>query len=182
VVAAALAGLAAGAAVRYAWLDPEPASSAESAPTDTLGPQPSDIVGTRRPGFALPDLAGNELDIATFTGEVVLLNFWATWCPPCVEEMAALDALNTDRADRGLQVVGVALDDADAVRRFADVHDIDYPLLIGGRDAYTLLRAYGNARTTLPYSVVIDRSGTVRAIHQGAMTQSEAADLVEPYL
>jgi len=177
VVAAAAVGLAAGAGVRYVWVD-EPTEPAASA----SGPSPEQVIGEPRPPFTLPDLEHEERAIASFEGRVVLLNFWATWCPPCVEEMPVLDRLAADWSDQGLRVVGVALDERSAVQQFAADHGIRYPLLIGGRDAYALVRDYGNARATLPYTVVIDRDGTVRRIHQGALEAGEAEQLVRPYL
>jgi len=186
VVAAATLGLLAGAALRYVYIDP-PEDTTDRAPVadteaELSGPSPQEVMGEPRPTFALPDLDGDERSIASFEGKVVLLNFWATWCPPCVEEMPVLDRLAREYGDQGLRVVGVALDDASAVRDFAETHDIDYPLLIGGREAYSLVRAYGNARTTLPHTVIIDRDGVVRRVHQGALEASEATELVRPFL
>ena len=182
VVLAGLAGLGAGAGYRYwsgtAAADGEPADAGEVAATDPS----AQVVGERRPAFELALAGGGRRSIAAYDGRVVLLNFWATWCPPCVEEMPALDALQDRLGGQGLQVVGVAIDPAEAVRAFAAEHGIDYPLLAGTRDAFGIARAYGNARGTLPYTVVIDRDGIVRATHLGPLTQSEAAALVQPYL
>ena len=177
VVLAGALGLAAGIGVRWYWPDEEPASTAAA---DATGP--AAIIGERRPAFSLPNRAGNRRAIEDFDGQVVLVNFWATWCPPCVREMPALDALQQELGDRGLQVVGVALDDTDAVREFAREHDIGYPLLVGSRKAFDLAGEYGNARGTLPYTVVVGREGLIRATHMGALTQAEARALVEPWL
>ena len=78
--------------------------------------------------------------------------------------------------------VGVALEDAAPVREFARQHSVDYPLLVGAREAFEIASRYGNPRGTLPYTVVIDRDGTVRATHQGALTRAQAEALVRPYL
>ncbi len=179
---AALAGLAAGAGVRHVWLKPaaEPADPGGAA--QSASPDQAQVVGNKRPDFTLTDLDGDERAMGEWSGRVVLINFWATWCPPCRKEMPALDAVDEALGERGLRVVGVALDEAEAVRSFADERGIDYPLLIGGREAYPLLRAYGNARGTLPYTVIVDRSGTIRATHRGALTRSQARELVAPYL
>ncbi len=79
-------------------------------------------------------------------------------------------------------MVGVALEDAEPVEEFAEEHDVGYPLLVGGREAFDIAAEYGNGRGTLPYSVVVDRSGTIRATHQGALTREEAHALVAPWL
>jgi peroxiredoxin len=182
VVAAAVAGLGAGAGVRYAWIEPTAAPADRGEAVQSAAPDRGRVVGSQRPAFSLTDLEGNERAVGEWSGQVMLINFWATWCPPCRKEMPALAALNDALRGRGLRVIGVALDEAQAVRSFADERGIDYPLLIGGRDAYTLLRAFGNARGTLPYTVVVDRSGTIRATHRGALTRSQARELVLSYL
>lgn len=189
VVLAGALGLGAGAAVRH-WLPtPErPAADATAEPS-RAGDEPdrttdgdTDVVDSRRPDFSLPDRSGDTRSIGDFSDRVVLLNFWATWCPPCLEEIPALDQLHRELGDQGLSVVGIALEDAEPVRAFADEHDVGYPLLVGGREAFDLAEEYGNGRGTLPYSVVIDRSGTIRATHQGALTREEARELVAPWL
>ncbi|MDZ7747967.1 MAG: TlpA disulfide reductase family protein [Halofilum sp. (in: g-proteobacteria)] len=180
VVLAGLVGLAGGAGLR-AWLA-DGGATAAGAERARPAAEEASVVGKRRPAFSLPTPAGTERAIDGFDGEVVLLNFWATWCPPCVREVPALVALQDELGGAGLQVVGVALDEAGPVREFAREHGVDYPLLVGSRDAFEIARAYGNPRGTLPYTVVIDRDGTVRATHQGALTRAQAAELVRPYL
>lgn len=185
VVIAGALGLGAGAAVRH-WLPSHQSPTAETTtePDQVSGGQDDapDVIDSRRPDFSLPDRAGDTRSIGDFGDRVVLLNFWATWCPPCLEEIPALDELHRDLGDQGLSVVGVALEDAEPVRDFAEEHEVGYPLLVGGREAFDIAAEYGNARGTLPYSVVIDRSGTIRATHQGALTREEARELVAPWL
>ncbi len=185
VVVAGALGLGAGAAVRH-WAAP-PATADTEAESDqetaSAGQNPEpEVIGSRRPDFSLPDRAGDTRSIGDFSDRVILLNFWATWCPPCLEEIPALDRLHRDLGDQGLSVVGVALEGAEPVRAFAAEHEVGYPLLVGGREAFDIAAEYGNARGTLPYSVVIDRSGTIRATHQGALTRDEAHALVAPWL
>lgn len=185
VVVAGALGLGAGAAVRHWYPAPErPAAEATSEPAPATGEADGapDVIDSRRPDFSLPDRDGDTRSIGDFSGRVILLNFWATWCPPCREEIPALDRLHRDLGDQGLSVVGVALEDAEPVRAFADEHDVGYPLLVGGREAFDIASEYGNGRGTLPYTVVIDRSGTIRATHQGALTRDEAQALVAPWL
>ena len=183
VVLAGALGLGLGAAVRHWWLAPGPTSAAAPAAAGGDSGPAEPVVGRPRPVFSLPALGdGKAHAITDYEGRVVLLNFWATWCPPCVEEVPALDALQAELGDRGLRVLGVALEEAGPVRAFAREHGVDYPLLPGGRTAFDIAAEYGNGRGTLPYTVVIDRDGIVRATHQGALTRTEARELVIPWL
>jgi peroxiredoxin len=182
VVVAAALGLGAGAGVRYWWLQPEPAPSQGAAPGTDNAAEDKAVTGRQRPAFTLPDRHGEPRAIADFAGKVVLLNFWATWCPPCLEEVPALVELQQSLGSKGLQVVGVALDEAEAVRGFAREHGVGYPLLVGSRSAFSLAGEYGNQRGVLPYTVVIDREGTIRATHRGALTRQQARELVQPWL
>lgn len=176
VVAAALAGIGAGTAVNY-WL-----AEAPGTPGGGRERIVTDMAGQQRPGFELPTPDGEQRSISEFDGRVVLLNFWATWCAPCIEEVPALTQVQQTLGERGLQVVGLALDDAAPVREFAAEHGINYPVLVGGRDAFAIAREYGNTRGVLPYSVVIDRDGVVRKTHLGALDAGEIRALVEPFL
>ncbi|MEX0607065.1 MAG: TlpA disulfide reductase family protein [Halofilum sp. (in: g-proteobacteria)] len=177
VVAAALAGLAAGLAVNL-WLQQAP----ETPATTPAGEPEQEVIGEPRPGFTLPAPDGSERSIGEFDGDVVLINFWATWCAPCVREVPALVETQAALGERGLQVVGVALDDAEPVREFAAEHDINYPLMVGGRDAFDIGSDYGNARGVLPYTVLVDRDGVIRETHLGALTHAQMIELVEPFL
>ncbi|MDX1610324.1 MAG: TlpA disulfide reductase family protein [Halofilum sp. (in: g-proteobacteria)] len=180
VVAAGALGLVAGTAVdRLRAPDPAEASLDQAIQS---APQAPRVVGTASPAVELPGLDGQPRSLAEFDGRVILLNFWATWCPPCLEEIPALSALQAQLGNRGLQVIGLALDEREATREFAAELGIDYPVLIGGDAAFALSERFGNLPATLPYTAVIDREGIIRAVHRGALTQSEAADLVRPYL
>jgi thiol-disulfide isomerase/thioredoxin len=120
------------------------------------------LVGQRAPEFALPDLAGEPVDLARDRGEVVLLNFWATWCAPCLEEMPHFAAWQKQYA--GLRVIGVSIDDSAApVRTFVAKLGLDYPVVMG--DA-RLGERYGGI-LGVPVTFLIDRRGVVRARFDG---------------
>jgi thiol-disulfide isomerase/thioredoxin len=169
-----VAVVAAGAgflAARY-WGGPH-----EAAPEQAATPEPESMVA-----FELPDLDGKTHNILEWHGKVVVLNFWATWCPPCREEIPMFIELQQQYGSQGLQFIGVAIDQADAVRDYRDSMLIDYPILLGEREALGIMTQYGNRAGVLPYSVVIDRSGRIRETRPGAYTRAELEPVLKPLL
>jgi len=148
---------------------------------DAPAPAGEQLATTAVP-FTLPDLEGKAHTLDDWSGRVLVLNFWATWCPPCREEIPAFMELQKTYGARGLQVVGVAIDEPQAVRDYRDGLLIDYPLLVGDRDAVDLMNRYGNLAGVLPYSVVIARDGRIVARKQGAYTHDELEAIVQPLL
>ncbi len=132
--------------------------------------------------FSLPDLEGKNRSLKEWRGQVILLNFWATWCPPCREEIPLFIALQKKYAARGLQVVGVAVDNKPAVLAFRQSEGINYTILMGGDDAMDLAARYGDRMDSLPYSVIIGRDGSIVARKLGAFEGDELKRLVEPLL
>lgn len=128
----------------------------------------------QRVDFVLPDLGGTERHLSEWDGDLVLLNFWATWCPPCKKEMPLFQETFDAHRDAGFTVVAVAIDDPSATQNFVDQFGIEFPVLIGQDDAMKIGREYGNRIGALPYSVLIDRDGTILETHRGEV---EPADL-----
>lgn len=151
-------------------------------PSPPAAVAPQDLVGQPRPGFVLQDGAGNPVSAAEFDGETVLLNFWASWCAPCVEEMPMLSRLQAEYAGRGLRVVGVAIDQPARAREFAESLDLGYLLLYGETEAALVGRRYGNDGGMLPYTVLLDTGGIVRWARLGAVTRDELEARLEPLL
>ncbi len=118
---------------------------------------------------------GQPLVMQAFQGKPLLLNFWATWCPPCVEELPMLNAFFHAHRAQGWQVLGLAVDQPSAVRRFLEKLPLDFPVGMAGLAGTELSRSLGNVSGGLPYSVVFDRSGA--AIHQkiGKVTDADLA-------
>ena len=108
------------------------------------------------------DAEGRAFDSASLRGRLMVINFWATWCPPCVEEMPELDALQRELAPKGVQVIGIGIDSAAKIEQFSKKSGFSYPLLQGGASGAELTRAFGNASAALPFTVVIDRDGRIR--------------------
>lgn len=112
--------------------------------------------------FPTPD--GAVLDMASLHGRPLVLNFWATWCPPCVKELPELDRFHRQWSPRGWQVVGLAVDGARAVREFLRQQPLSFPIGLAGLEGTTLSRNLGNAQGALPFTVVFDGRG--RLIHR----------------
>src|SRR5690348_27336 len=112
-------------------------------------------------GLVLPDLHGQQQALAQWRGKVLVVNFWATWCAPCREEMPEFVAVQARDGPKGVQFVGIAVDDPDKVRTFAQDIGLNYPTLIGGYGAIELSRTLGNDLAALPFTIVLDRQGRV---------------------
>jgi thiol-disulfide isomerase/thioredoxin len=127
---------------------------------------------------ALPDLQGREQALGQWKGKVLIVNFWATWCAPCREEMPAFVRIQADLGPKGVQFVGIAVDQADKVAQFAAELALNYPALIGGYGAMELSKALGNRLMALPFTLVIDRSGTVVNVRLGPFKEAELRAIV----
>jgi len=120
---------------------------------------------------SLPDLSGTPQQIGNWKGKVLVVNFWATWCPPCLEEIPHFVRLQERLGGQGLQFVGIAIDEADKVRAFAQKYAINYPVMIGQVDAIELSKTAGNKAGGLPYTLILDRSGEVVSQHYGGLDE-----------
>ena len=133
-------------------------------------------------GLVLPDLDGREQPLAQWRGKVLIVNFWATWCAPCREEMPQFIETQARDASKGLQFVGIAVDQVDKVREFVKEIRLNYPALIGGFGAIELSRALGNDLAALPFTIVLDRDGRVAHTQLGPLKPARLDTLLRELL
>ena len=134
----------------------------------------------KAPQFKLRDLNGRTVRLSDYKGKVVLINFWATWCPPCRAEMPDLVQLQREHAKRGLQIIGITYppERRDRVRRFARRLKVNYPIILGTRE----FKARFSSEETLPLTVVINRDGAISDIISGILLPEEFDEKIKPLL
>ncbi|MBS64294.1 TlpA disulfide reductase family protein [Salinisphaera sp.] len=138
-----------------------------------------------RADFSLTDLQGQPHAMADYDGQVVVLNFWASWCKPCREEVPMLIDAQREYGERGLQILGIAVDTADAAGEFAERYDINYPVLADATEGARIQDRYTAADApagVLPFTAIVDRDGKVVARIAGALDHARLSDIVQPLL
>lgn len=140
------------------------------------------LVSNVRPLFKLKDLEDKTRDVKEWDGQVLMINFWATWCPPCRKEMPAFIELQEKYAGKGFTIIGIALDEKQAVIDFTDPMGMNYPILLGDQEGMPLTTAYGNRLGVLPYTVIVDRHGNIVHRKRNELTFEQAEALIKPLL
>lgn len=167
-----VAGVAVMAGAGVAWwkMSPDASSGDERNATS---------IDLWRSEFETPQ--GGRLSMANFQGKPLLLNFWATWCPPCVDELPLLDRFYQENTPKSWQVLGIAVDKLDAVQRFLLKMPLQFPVVMAGMDGTALSRSLGNLGGGLPYTVVFDRKAKVVHRKMGALKTDELHQLAQSY-
>ena len=157
--------LAAGIAVALWWTRGAPAEAAY------------------RPDFSLLDLQGETRHVSEWDQRLLLVNFWATWCTPCLAEIPLLQAAQRKYGPQGLQILGPALDQEAAVQSYVAARELtEYPVLLGESQILQLMDALGDDLGALPFTVIIDRAGRVVERHWGALSAAEIDELIQRHL
>lgn len=130
-------------------------------------------IGAKLPNLALAGIDGRQHSLHDFGGRPLIINFWATWCPPCIAEMPMLSAFHAAQVPDGPQVVGIALDDPERVRAFLARTPVEYPILLDEPDEDDASVVLGNIRGVLPFAVLIGSDGRILATHEGEFSRAE---------
>lgn len=143
---------------------------------------PEQVIGTKLGDFRLFDVDGQQRSLSEWQGKALVLNFWATWCTPCRKEIPAFIELQQQYRNNGIQFIGIALQEAEEIRDFLVEFGVNYPALVGVSDVIKVAKQLGNDIGALPYTVFVDRDGTIVFSHRGPLLKSDAEEMIKTIL
>ncbi len=164
-VAAALLSLSAGMLFKYYQIQ------------QTVQQPASPLLSIR-----LPDSEGKLRDLSEWQGKILIINFWATWCPPCLKEIPEFIRLQDELRGKGVQFIGIAIEDQASIVSFLQKNPINYPVLIGGDAAISLSQQLGNLVNAVPFTLVVDSQGMIVHRHPGELSRQKLMQIVNPLL
>lgn len=132
--------------------------------------------------FTLPDLQDTPRSIDEWKGKILVINFWATWCPPCLKEIPEFVQLQQELADRNVQFIGIAIEDKSPVAAFIKRQPMNYPVLIAGDNGIALSQQLGNVIGAVPFTLIVNSQGQVIHRHPGELTREKMLELLKPLL
>ncbi|MEE9309524.1 MAG: TlpA disulfide reductase family protein [Cocleimonas sp.] len=149
------------------------------------GKQPtfaSGLAGKIAPDFTLPSAAGGEIKLTDYKNKLVLLNFWASWCPPCRAEIPGFIKIQKEYKNKGFTILGAAIEDKTSVNRYVNDIKMNYPTAYGVEEVHKVAAAYGDPDGALPYSVLISKDQKILAVFAGFLSEAKLKELIEKNL
>ena len=125
---------------------------------------------------------GKSLDTQPWREKVLIVNFWASWCPPCIEEMPELEKLQWEFSNQNVLFVGIAIDSPSNVREFLKKTPISYPIAMGGMNGSEMYKALGNSQSALPFTIIISPSGKIISSKLGKISEDEVRSAIKAAL
>jgi len=132
--------------------------------------------------FSLPDELGKSHSISEWKGKIIIINFWATWCPPCLKEIPDFIALQKELSNKEVQFIGIAVEDQQTVKDYLKTININYPILIGGEQAIVLSHKLGNIINAVPFTIIINQQGQIIHRQPGELSREKIIDVVKPLM
>ena len=140
------------------------------------------MVNKPAPDFSLPSLSGGKISLQDYRGKLVLLNFWASWCPPCRAEIPGFIKIQKAYQDKPFVIIGAALEDKRDAETFAKDIGINYPIAFGVEPVHDAASAYGDPDGALPYSVLISPDQKILAVYAGFLSEEKLTSLIKKHL
>ncbi len=139
-------------------------------------------VGKVAPAFILPSASTGEIKLIDYKGKLVLLNFWASWCPPCRAEIPGFIKIQDEYKDKGFTILGAAIEDKVAVNKYVEEIGMNYPTAYGVEEVHKVAGDYGDPDGALPYSVLISKDQKILAVFAGFLSEAKLKELIDKNL
>lgn len=130
--------------------------------------------------FSLANLAGEITPISKWRGKILIINFWATWCPPCLKEIPDFIALQNEYADKNVQFIGIAIDTPELVNDYLAFIAINYPILMAEVEGQSLAKQLGNVVNAVPFTLIVNANNEVIFRHPGELSKAKIRELIDP--
>lgn len=130
--------------------------------------------------FKFPDITGKIRSSKEWQGKILLINFWASWCPPCIKEIPEFIQLQKQLGQQNIQFIGIAVEDRDSALSYTNIDSINYPILIAAEKGITLAQQLGNHINAIPFTLVVDQFGNIVHRHPGEFSKQQILEVVSP--
>ncbi|KAF3981803.1 MAG: TlpA family protein disulfide reductase [Methylococcales symbiont of Hymedesmia sp. n. MRB-2018] len=134
------------------------------------------------PEFSIADINGEQQSIAQWDNKIRIINFWATWCPPCLKEIPEFIKIQNAFSDKNVQFIGIAMEEAESVKQYLAVNPVNYPMLIAGDGNVSLSRQLGNIFDAVPFTLIVNQLGTIIYRQPGEISSEKIRQLINPLL